>query len=103
MLGAYLGKCPVGHKLFAGITPAKATRALRVLSRLAQVKDFETYCLHDLRRGHAPDFQVSGASLAEILAAGGWRSPAFLKHLNMHQLHEDPFEAHLEESEPEDA
>ena len=101
-LGAYLDKCPVGHKLFEGITPAKATRALRVLLKLAQVKDFATYRLHDLRRGHALDLQLSGAPLAEILAAGEWRSPAFMKYLNMHQLKEDlVVPAHLEESEPE--
>ena len=27
--------------------------------------------------------------MAEILAAGEWRSPAFLKYLNMHRLQED--------------
>ena len=71
--------------------------------KLAQVKDFETYRLHDLRRGHALDLQMSGAPLAEILAAGEWRSLAFMKYLNMHQLKEDlVVEAHLEESEPED-
>ena len=64
VLGAYLGKCPVGHKLFAGISAAKATRALRVLLKLAQVPEHETYRLHDLRRGHAMDLQLSGASLA---------------------------------------
>ena len=103
MLGAYLGKCPVGHKLFVGSTPAKATRALRVLLKLARVKSFEAYRLHDLRRGHALDLQMSGASLAEILVAGEWRSSAFTKYLNMHQLKEDlVVQAHLEESEPED-
>ena len=102
-LGAYLDKCPVGHKLFEGITPAKATRALRVLLKLAQVKDFATYRLHHLRRGHALDLQLSGAPLAEILAAGEWRSPAFMKYLNMRQLKEGlVVQAHLEEPEPED-
>ena len=49
------------------------------------------------------DLQLSGAPLAEILAAGEWRSPAFMKYLNMHQLKEDlVVQAHLEESEPED-
>ena len=78
MLGAYLGKCPVGHKLFEGISAAKATPALRVLLKLAHVKEFETYCLHDLRRGHALDLNVSGASLPEVSAEGEWRSLTFL-------------------------
>lgn len=82
---------------------AKATRVLRALLKLAQVKGFETYRLHALRRGHALDLQMSSASLADILAAGEWRSPAFMKYLSMHQLQEDlVIEAHLEESEPED-
>lgn len=97
MLGAYLGKCPVGHQLFEGITPAKATRALRVLLKLAQVQYFATYRLHDVRRGHDLDLQMSGASLAEILAAGEWRSPAFIKYVHMHQLKGDlVVQAHLE-------
>ena len=89
--------------MFGGITAARATRILRVFLMYASVPEYETYRLHDLRRGHAQDLQQSGASLAEILAAGEWRSPAFLKYLNMHKLHEDlVIEAHLEESEPED-
>jgi hypothetical protein len=41
-----------------------------------------SYGTHDIRRGHAKDLQMSGASLAETLAAGQWRSPAFMKYLD---------------------
>ena len=103
VLGPVLENLPVGHKLFEGISAARATRALRVFLKLAQVPDFDAYRLHDVRRGHALDLQSSGKPLAEILAAGEWRSPAFLKYLNTHQLQEDlVFQAHLEESEPEE-
>ena len=74
VLGAFLDRCPAGHKIFAGITAARATRTVRVFLKFASIPEYETYRLHDLRRGHAQDLQQSGASLAEILAAGEWRS-----------------------------
>ena len=47
------------------------------------------YRCHDLRRGHAKDLVESGASLVEILSAGQWRSPAFLKYLDLRTLERD--------------
>ena len=46
-----------------------------------------------------------GAPLYEILQAGEWRSPAFLKYLDMETLERDlVIQAHLnEESEDEDS
>ena len=44
------------------------------------------YGTHDIRRGHAKDLQMSGAPLAEILAAGQWRSPAFMKYFDQNEL-----------------
>ena len=45
---------------------------------------------------------VSGAPLWEILAAGEWRSPAFLTYLDMHQLETDlVIQAHVEDSDEE--
>ena len=64
------------------------------------------YRPHDLRRGHAEDLRLSGAPplryspllnisgalncvgapLWKILAAGEWRSPAFLQYLDVHRL-----------------
>lgn len=41
----------------------------------------------------------AGAPLYEILAAGEWKSPAFLSYLDMHQLDcELVWQAHVEES-----
>ena len=58
------------------------------------------YRLHDLRRGHALDLQQSGAPLYEILAAGEWRSPAFLDYLDKNQLETDMVvQAHCAESD----
>ena len=44
-----------------------------------------------------------GAPLWQILAAGEWRSPAFLLYLDMHKLESDlVVQAHVDESDPED-
>ena len=69
-----------------------------------EVKDARLYRTHDFRRGHARDMQAWGRTLAEILAAGEWSSPAFMKYLDMMALERDAvMEAHLDESGDEDA
>ena len=68
-----------GADFFDGITAGAALGSLRhILARLA-VAEADAYRTHDLRRGHARDLQLHGASLYEISEAGEWRSPAFLK------------------------
>ena len=43
---------------------------------------------------------VQGAPLYEILAAGEWRSPAFLDYLDLHSLERDMvIQAHCDESD----
>ncbi len=75
---------------------------------LNQVPNPGYYGTHDFRRGHAKavsalgqphglalqfircqDLQLSGAPLAEILAAGEWRSRAVLKYLDMQEFEKD--------------
>ena len=66
------------------------------------VAEADAYRTHDLRRGHAEDMLLNGATLAEILRAGDWRSPSFLFYLNVQQLEmERTVEAHLEDSSDE--
>ena len=48
-----------------------------------QVPNASAYGTHSLRRGHARDLLESGATLAEILRAGQWRSAAFMRYLNL--------------------
>ena len=112
-----------GDQPFAGITAASALGTLRAILVTLQVKDAESYRCHDLRRGHAKDLQQSGwvstpslrsgeaspllpsegAPLYQILAAGEWRSPAFLQYLDIHQLERDAvIQAHCDESEEDD-
>ena len=46
-----------------------------------QVPNAGEYGTHCFRRGHARDMLLCGATLAEILRAGQWKSAAFLKYL----------------------
>ena len=89
-----------GLWLFGGISAAVALRALREMLAALGVQGASLFRLHDLRRGHAKDLQESGATLAEILAAGEWRSCAFMAYLDRDALERDAVvEAHLLESD----
>ena len=64
------------------------------------VEKHDLYRTHDLRRGHALDLQCSGAPLWEILEAGEWTSPAFMKYLDLHRLDAElVVQAHAGESD----
>ena len=79
-----------------------ALERLSHLEALLKVDDPNSYGSHDFRRGHAVDMQLGGRSLAEILRAGEWSSPAFMKYLNFMELEAGAcLEAHLDESDEE--
>ena len=102
VLGDCFNSFPTGKPVFEGISAACALETLRNMLSVLQVPDSHLYRTHDFRRGHDRDLQLGGASLAEILAAGKWSSPAFLKYLDMLQLETDVVvEAHLDESDDE--
>ena len=86
VLGDWLKGLQPGLRAFAGISAEKARLTLRQWLADLEVPEAELYRLHDFRRGHARDLQASGASLALILAAGEWRSPAFLQYLDKEEL-----------------
>ena len=96
VLGRWLQGLPEPRRPFAGITPQAALRRLRErLGKLGAV-DARAYRLHDFRRGHAQDLASSGATLAEILKAGEWRSAAFLGYLDTEDLEQSAvLEAHM--------
>ena len=103
VLGKLVSVTVPGAALFAGITAASAIDALRRLLTALKVKQSQLYCTHDLRRGHALDLQCSGAPLWEILDAGEWSSPAFLKYLDLHRLDAElVVQAHVDESDGSD-
>ena len=47
------------------------------------IPDAEKYILQDFRKGHAGDIRARGGTLREILEAGEWRSPAFLRYFDV--------------------
>lgn len=88
-LGPWLARCGPGRGLFGGISAAAALRTLREMLAALGVQGAGLFRLHDLRRGHAKDLQEAGATLAEILAAGEWRSCAFMAYLDRDDLERD--------------
>ena len=89
VVGAVLGRIKPGTMLFKGKTSAIALSELRRMLEILGTPKAREYRCHDLRRGHALDLQLRGAPLHEILAAGEWRSPAFLEYLDRHAAERD--------------
>jgi len=103
VLGAYFQGLAFGAAPFVARTPNAALGSLRDMLSFLNVPDAMHYRTHDLRRGHAEDLKLSGANLFEILKAGEWRSPAFLKYLDVNELESAAVvEAHLEDESDED-
>lgn len=92
-----------GDRPFGNIYASGALHVLRETLRNVGIKNASEFRCHDFRRGHALDLQLSGASLYEILDAGGWRSPAFLKYLDLEVLERDAVvQAHIDESDEDE-
>ena len=103
MLGKFFCKLEAGTKPFADMSPASVLEGLRARLKLLGVPNAEKYRTHDFRRGHAKDLLAAGATLYEILAAGEWKPPAFLKYQDLKELHRDVVvEAHMAESSEEE-
>ena len=95
-----------GRRVFMGVTAGGAVKALRCMLQAVGTERAQFYRPHDLRRGHAEDLRLEGmflglwrlcrlvrlhsplrgAPLWKILAAGEWRSPAFLDYLDAHRM-----------------
>ena len=71
------------------IRSAQALLALRELLLELNVPDALCYGAHGFRSGRAEDLLQAGGRLADILAAGDWRSAAFLDYLNKERLERD--------------
>ncbi len=125
VLGPLLDATAPGELLFPEVTAASALHTLRSMLRVLGKDRWHEYRTHDFRRGHAKDLQLSGeavpavpkvmrwssllfglpgAPLWQILAAGEWKSPAFLLYLDMHKLESElVVQAHVDESDGEDS
>ena len=60
-------------------------RIRSVLGKLA-VPQAASYGTHDFRRGHAQDIVQDGGTLAQVLAAGQWKSAAFMSYIKEAEL-----------------
>ena len=95
VLGEYISSLPTGEELFPDITPANVNPVLREFLGACKVPDARFFVSHDIRRGHGKDIQMKGGTVAQLLEAGEWTSPAFLKYMDMQQLeHDRAMEAH---------
>ena len=104
VLWNFFGALPVGATPFANLSGHVENKLLKECCAKLRVPHAAEAVCHDLRRGHAKDLQQAGASLREILDAGQWRSPRFLKYLDMNSLEKDlVVSAHLAESSDEEA
>jgi hypothetical protein len=103
VLWNFFDAVPVGVTPFANLTNV-ANKLLKECCAKLRVPHAAEFVCHDFRRGHAKDLQQAGASLREILDAGQWRSPRFLKYLDMDSLEKDlVVSAHIAESSDEEA
>ena len=104
VLGPLIKNSQPGEALFAGISSQAALCKLRVMLAAIGVEKSECYRSHDMRRGHALDLQCAGAPLWQILEAGEWSSPAFLRYLDLHRLDTElVVQAHAGESDSDDS
>ena len=86
---------PFNH-LSANAARAELKRRVAALG----VKGASQHNLHDLRRGHAQDMAESGSNIYEILGAGEWVSPAFIKYMDVAKLDGDAaLDAHWVEND----
>jgi hypothetical protein len=103
VLWPFFQQFEVGQAAFPGIKAGAALKQLKDVLQFLGLENFGSYRCHDLRRGHAKDMQLNGATLYEILAAGEWRSPAFLDYMSLMELEMGAvIEAHQAESSSED-
>ena len=89
VLGEYFASAGVGTRAFANFSPADTVAAVRFAVRAVGAERPEEFDAKALRRGHALDLVERGASLAEILRAGGWRSAACIEYLPVESLERD--------------
>ena len=103
-LGKWLAKMPPGTKPFGLLSVDAARSELKRRLALLGVDHAGSYVLHDFRRGHAMDIAAAGGDLREILTAGEWSSPAFLKYLDGTEIEKlVALQAHLDDSGDSDS
>ena len=99
VFGKWIEAMPEGSQPFQMLSARSAREGLKRRLVLLEVPKARSFWLHDFKRGHAQDLVERGATLAEILHSGEWKTPAFLAYLDMHKLECGAVvEAHADES-----
>ena len=98
----FLVKLPEGARPWSLVAAGQARSRLHRILRVPRVPDAAKYGTHDFRRGHADDMRRSGSTLAEILAAGQWKSSAFMNYINEAELQQEVAIAVAIEADVED-
>ena len=80
-------KIPVGGRLFSAQIAQRAGEWLRSVLRTLQIKNWDRYTLHCLRRGAARELVERGGTAADLCLAGSWGSNrAFARYLDLRAL-----------------
>lgn len=85
----FIAHLPEGSRPWEFVSASTARTRLHRILEVLKVPGPKSFGTHDFRRGHAEDMRLSGCTLQEILAAGQWRSSAFIKYLNEAELDKD--------------
>ena len=102
-LGAWFNSHPVGDAPWAGWCATSVRSALRSALRHAGVGNADAYGTHAFRRGHAQDIVEFGGRVTDILKAGDWQMPAWMRYLDVEKLERQAVaEAHIGASSSDD-
>ena len=102
-LGAWLNSRPEGDAPWAGWCATSVRSALRAALRHARVGNADAYGTHSFRRGHAQDIVEFGGRVTDILTAGDWQMPAWMRYLDVEKMERQAVaEAHFGASSSDD-
>ena len=102
-LGAWLNSRPDGDAPWAGWCATSVRSALRAALRHVAVGDADAYGTHSFRRGHAQDIVEFGGRVTDILKAGDWQMPAWMRYLDIEKMERQAVaEAHFGASSSDD-
>ena len=102
-LGTWFNSRPVGDAPWAGWHATGVRSALRTALRHAGVANADAYGTHSFRRGHAQDIVEFGGRVTDILKAGDWQMPAWMRYLDVEKMERQAVaKAHFGESSSDD-
>ncbi len=102
-LGARFNSQSVGEAPWAGWCATGVRNALRSALRHTGVVNADACGTHSFRRGHAQDIVEFGGRVTDILKAGDWQMPAWMRYLDVEKMERQAVaEAHFGASSSDD-